>query len=750
MKHLRGFLSQDLLFRWSLDNSIRERIGDRVLFVKYVFFVAAAALTVTSCDQFSRQETDDLKSVSRESGAFDTTGASIVDDPYLWLEEVEGERALEWVETQNERSKAYLASNDRYDTLYNEALAILNSKNRIPYGNLRGNFVYNFWQDENNIRGVWRRATLETYMTDNPEWEFLLSIDALAEDEEENWVFKGASCLAPAYDRCMVTLSRGGKDAAVLREFSIGEGRFVRGGFEVHEAKSNFAWIDDNTLLISTEWGDGALTESGYPRVVKSWTRGTPLAAAKTVFEGKTEDVGVWAAATHRKEGVIPLIIRAVTFYESEFYVAQGATFEKVPLPRKTEIVDIVDGSALATLQQDWTYKSVAYPQGALISFDLETKKASLIFAPGEREAIQNVEATASAVFVQTLDDVTGKLWRFEDSGNGWKRQKMGVPVNGVVSIASANAFRDDLMINFESPAQPDTLYYMNETGEIEVIKTLPAMFDATNVVIDQREAISSDGTQIPYFVIADRATLHADAEAPVHLYAYGGFEVPLLPRYSATVGKLWIERGGVYVIANLRGGGEFGPSWHQAGLKTNRQKVFDDFYAVAEDLIERGVATPRTLGISGGSNGGLLMGVALTQRPGLFGAVAINVPLLDMLRYNQLLAGASWEGEYGDPAVPEEREFLANYSPYHNLDQNADYPVTFVYTSTKDDRVHPGHARKFAARMDEQGHDFLYFENMEGGHAGAANNKQTAMRLALQYNYFFDRLVDTEERLPH
>ena len=704
--------------------------------------VIAAGACLAACDQVPGQKTSSAETAPIEFHDLETK-APIEDDPFLWLEEIEGERALEWVDEQNERSQDYLASDGRYEALYNEALAILDSDDRIPYGNLRGDYVYNFWRDEEHVRGVWRRATLESYKTDDPEWELLLSIDALAESEDENWVYKGASCLAPDYDRCMISLSRGGKDAAVRREFSIADKWFVDGGFKVPEAKSGLAWIDKDTLLIGTDWGDGALTESGYPRIAKRWVRGTPLTDAETIFEGKAQDVGVWTAAAHRPEGVTPLIIRAVTFFESEFYVEQNGAFQQLPLPLKAEIVDIVNGVVFATLQQDWTYKDTTYPQGALVSFDLETDQASLVYAPGAREAIRNVEATASALYAQTLDNVVGKIWRLEPSGDGWTRQQIDVPDNGVVSIASANSFRDDLMVNFESPARPDTLFYVSETGAVEAIKSLPAMFDAADVVIQQREATSSDGTKIPYFVIGKEDALEAGAGAPVHLYAYGGFEVAQLPRYSATVGKLWIERGGVYVIANIRGGGEFGPAWHQAGLKTNRQIIFDDFYAVAEDLIDWGVATPQTLGVSGGSNGGLLMGVALTQRPDLFGAVTINVPLLDMLRYDQLLAGASWVGEYGDPANPGERAFLAGYSPYQNLDPSADYPLPFIYTSTKDDRVHPGHARKFAARMDEQGHPFLYYENTEGGHAGAANNKQTAMRLALQYSYFLDQFVD-------
>ena len=715
--------------------------------------LSAALLLLSGCgqaDDSNHQSPQTLGIPSTQvapsaEAAPSTDNAPLPADPFLWLEEVEGEKALQWVEDKNAASDEALGAGAQYDALFAEALDILDSDTRIPYGSLRGGFVYNFWRDETHIRGVWRRATLESYKTDSPEWEPILSIDALAESEDENWVFKGANCLPPAYERCMLRLSRGGKDAAVQREFSITDKWFVDGGFEIAEAKSGVAWAEEDTLLIGTDWGEGSLTASGYPRIVKRWRRGAPLADAETVFEGEAGDVSVYAATSHDAGAATSFIICAKTFFESEIHLLKDGGLVQLPLPSRASIAAIFKSRALVTLQEAWTHQGTSYGKGDLIALDLNDFTAERVFAPGPRQAVQGVAAAKDAVYVQILDNVAGKIAAFTPTKEGWSRRDLALPENGIVSIASANRERNDLMVCFNSPVQPDTLFYIGPEGAITPIKSLPALFDASDIVVEQREAVSTDGTAIPYFVIGKAEAIEPGAGAPVHLYAYGGFEVPVLPGYSATTGRLWLERGGVYVIANIRGGGEFGPAWHQAGLKTNRQIIYDDFYAVAEDLIADGVATPETLGISGGSNGGLLMGVALTQRPDLFSAVAILVPLLDMLRYDQLLAGASWVGEYGDPDNAEERAFLASISPYHNIDPDADYPTPLIYTSTKDDRVHPGHARKCAARLKQYGHPFYYYENTEGGHAGAANNRQTAKRLALMYNYMLRELTPSQ-----
>ncbi len=669
--------------------------------------------------------------------------ASAQEDPFLWLEEVESERALDWVETQNARSLAELQGDERYEPLFQDAREILNSNARIPYGALRNGYVYNFWQDADNPRGLWRRAALKSYLSDNTEWETVLDIDALAEAEEENWVYKGANCLAPDYDLCLVSLSRGGADAAVEREFKISEKAFVEGGFEIPEAKSSVAWVDADTLLVGSDIGENALTTSGYPRVTRIWKRGTPLADAEIVFEGAAEDVGVWPFTDLVGDERIVGVIRATTFFTREQFLrgADGA-FEKLPLPPKSSVEGFLPGRLIASLQEEWTYGGETFPTGAVVSLDRENDEAELVFAAGEREAVDAVAVGESVVYVELLDNVVGKLLKLTPKRRGWKTKEMKLPANGVVSIANVADGSDEVFVNFESPTTPDSLYYFSAKGRGEVAKTAPAFFDADGVVVEQREATSKDGTKIPFFVIGKKDVVEA-GNAPTVLYGYGGFQVSILPNYSAVTGKLWIEEGGVYVIANIRGGGEFGPDWHQAALKQNRHKAYEDFFAVGDALVASGLTTPQKLGALGGSNGGLLMGVAFTQRPDLFNAIGCGVPLLDMLRYHTLLAGASWMGEYGNPENAEERTYIETYSPYQAIKKEADYPRVFFFTSTRDDRVHPGHARKAAAKFEKYGHPFLYYENTEGGHGAATNPDQRARLSALEYVYFARQLKD-------
>lgn len=663
------------------------------------------------------------------------------EDPFLWLEAIEGPEAREWIAERNDEALDALTEHPAYADLYDNAMAILTSEARIPYGSLRNDYVYNFWRDADHVRGLWRRASLSSYRAAAPEWETLLDLDHLAETEDENWVWKGASCLPPQYLRCLVRLSRGGKDAAVYREFDVARSAFVTDGFVVPEAKSSATWKDADTLLIGTDWGEGSMTESGYPRTVKRWQRGTPLAEADLFFAGDEADVLVSAAVLHSPDVPITLVVRAVTFFETEYFVEHEGELVRLPIPPRSDVEGVFQGKIIVSLQEDWTYAGKTFTAGSLVSYQPSSQHAESVYVPTAGEAVRGVAITRSALLLQTLDNVVGKVRKLEPTAGGWNVSDVDLPGIGTVSLAASNPFRDDFMLNFDAPVTPDTLYYVSAAGEVQAIQALPAFFDAAGIVVQQRFATSTDGTRIPYFLIGRESVLES-GPAPTHLTAYGGFQISRLATYSATVGKLWLERGGIYVLANIRGGGEYGPAWHQAALKQNRQVAFDDFFAVAEDLIETGVTTPRQLGISGGSNGGLLMGVAMTQRPDLFNAITILVPLLDMLRYDKLLAGASWVAEYGDPDIEAERAYLQRYSPYHNLDAEADYPLPFIYTSTKDDRVHPGHARKMAAKMLQQGHELIYYENTEGGHAGAANHEQSARRLAMMYAYFTDRLM--------
>ena len=681
----------------------------------------------------------------------ETKPAPILDDPYLWLEEVEGRLSLEWVEERNRETMAELRSDERYDRFLQQAGELLNAKDRIPYGSIRGKYIYNFWQDAEHVRGILRRTTLASYRAAEPEWEPVLDVDALAKAENENWVYKGIAWLAPGYERCLIKLSRGGTDASVHREFDALAKSFLEDGFALPQAKSGVAWLDRDTLLVGTDWGEGTLTESGYPRIVKRWKRGTPLARAETVFEGRREDIGIWPRVMDSGEETLPMIDQSLTFYTGAYQlIGDDGKLRRLPLQDSADLVGFYAGRILFTLREAWDVKGRTFPQGALLAISVSAFQASeklppveTVYTPDERTSISGVAVSRSGLYVVLLQNVKGRILRFQadhDSGR-WSSAPLPLPANGTVSVSAANPHSSTVLLNYEDHITPDRLSeYDAGANALTLLKSLPPRFRSDELQVEQHMAKSADGEVVPYFVI-HRKGLKLDGSTPTILYGYGGFEISLKPSYSATIGKLWLERGGAYAVANIRGGGEFGPRWHKAALKTNRQRAYDDFIAVAEDLARRGITSPRRLGISGGSNGGLLVGAIFTQRPDLLNAVVCRVPLLDMLRYTKLLAGASWAAEYGDPEDPKMREALLKYSPYQNVFPDRKYPRVFIETSTKDDRVHPGHARKMVARMREQGHPVLYFENTEGGHAAGANLKQHAQRYALEYVYFSRQL---------
>lgn len=681
----------------------------------------------------------------------ETKRKPILDDPYLWLEEVEGERALEWVHARNKECFDELEADERYGKFLSQAEKILNAKDRIPYGSIRGKYVYNFWQDAEHVRGIMRRTTPESYRLAKPEWETVLDIDALAKAEDENWVYKGTAWLAPDYERCLIKLSRGGTDASVHREFDMVATRFVEGGFALPEAKSGVTWLDRDTLLVGTDWGEGSLTESGYPRVAKRWKRGTPLAKATTIFEGRHEDIGIWPRVMDSGEDTIALVDQSLTFFTGAYHViGPDGKLTSLPLQESADLAGFYAGRLLFTLREAWEVDGQTHAQGALLAINAAVFQATgklpsieTIYMPDERTSIEGVTVSRSGLYVTLLQNVKGRILRFSvnpQSGQ-WSSKPVPLPENGTVSISAAGPHSDTIFVNYEDHVTPDRLSEFDaDANKLSTLKSLAARFDAGELEVHQHMAKSADGTAVPYFVI-HRKGLKPDGSTPTILYGYGGFEISLKPGYSATIGKLWLERGGAYAVANIRGGGEFGPRWHKAALKTERQRAYDDFIAVGEDLAKRGITSPKHLGISGGSNGGLLVGAIFTQRPDLLNAVVCRVPLLDMIRYTKLLAGASWAAEYGDPEDPKMREAILRYSPYQNVFPDKKYPKVFIETSTKDDRVHPGHARKMVARMREQGHEVLYYENTEGGHAAGANLKQHARRYALEYVYFSRQL---------
>ncbi|OYX56043.1 MAG: S9 family peptidase [Brevundimonas subvibrioides] len=685
-------------------------------------------------------------------GGFATTDAT---DPYLWLEEVDGARAMAWVEEHNTRSLGVLQGDPRYEGLHEQALALVQARDRIPSpGFTHDGHIDNFWQDATHVRGIWRRTTIASYRTDTPEWETILDLDALSTAEGKNWVYKGSSCLPPQERLCLISLSDGGKDAVVVREFDSESRTFVEGGFELPESKGGATWVDPDTLLIARDFGPGTMTSSGYPMIVKRLKRGQSIEQAETLFTGQPSDVSVGAGTLRDADGVIQAVIinRGVSFYEGETHLlnADGTT-TRLQLPAKSDIDALVQGQLVVTIKEDWTAPSgQAFRTGDVIAWNLDAwladqaAPAQLIIRPGARESVESVTATRNKLVVALYENVRGAAYVYTPNPSGeWSRTRLDLPANSTVGLGSASEQDDRIFVSVAGYLSPSTLSLVDAaTGEMAQVKSIPAKFDASGMTVEQFEARSADGTMIPYFVV-HKTDMPLDGSNPTLLYGYGGFQVSQLPGYSPTVGKLWLERGGVYVVANVRGGGEFGPNWHEAALQQNRQRAHEDFQAVALDLEARNITSQPRLGIMGGSQGGLFMGAMLTQRPDLINAAVIQVPLFDMFRFHRLLAGASWRAEYGDPDIPEQRAWIGEYSPYQNLRAGQPYPEVFIHTSTKDDRVHPGHARKAAARLEELGYPVLFYENTDGGHAAGANLRETARRIALEYTYLSRRLMD-------
>jgi prolyl oligopeptidase len=711
------------------------------------------AAVLAACASAPTPETNVTAETKVQTAPFDAAS-------HLWLEEVEGAEALAWVTAQNTRTLAELEADPRYSGFEAAALEVLNSSERIPYGTVRDGFVYNFWQDSENVRGLWRRTPLASYATETPVWETIVDFDKLAADEGKNWVYKGADCFRPKAGgkySCLVSLSDGGKDAVINREFDLEGKTFVDGGFVTPEAKQGLAWAGRDTLLVATNWGEGTLTESGYPFIVKRWARGTALEAAPELIRGKQTDVGVWPMTMELEDGrILEGAVQAETFFTSSyFWFPEGeAAPVQWPIPPMVSINGVYKGQFLFSLQQDWAPEGqAAFKAGDLVAFELEkfltTRKlppVSLVFRPSETQAVDGVAVAKGAALLAISDNVIGKVLRLEPSAGGWTTTPVELPGTGQVGIAFSDDNETTVFLSYQDFLTPDSLLnYDIATGAVTTLKSLPEKFDTAGLKVEQFFAASKDGTKVPYFII-HREDIKLDGATPTLLYGYGGFQVSMTPGYSPVMGRLWLEQGGAYVLANIRGGGEFGPNWHQAGLKLNRQRIYDDFIAVGEDLIAKKITSPEHLGIQGGSNGGLLVGVMLNQRPDLWNAVVVQVPLLDMLRYHLLLAGASWVGEYGSPDVPEERAFLETISPYQNFDASKPYPAPFFVTSTKDDRVHPGHARKMAKRFEEAGLPFYYFENMDGGHAAAADQTARAKRSALEFTYLARQLFPEAE----
>ncbi|TGD88994.1 S9 family peptidase [Mycolicibacterium sp. CH28] len=661
------------------------------------------------------------------------TNAPEAPDPYLWLEEIAGDEQLDWVRSHNEPTIAEF-SGETFEQLRTEALEVLDTDARIPYVRRRGEYLYNFWRDAANPRGLWQRTTLQSYRTESPDWDVIIDIDALATAEGENWVWAGADVIEPEHTLALVSLSRGGSDAAVVREFDMIKREFVSGGFALPEAKSRVSWEDTDTVLVGTDFGPGSLTESGYPRIIKRWRRGQPLIEAETVFTGPVTDVLVGASVDRTPGFERTLLHRAVDFFNDQVYQLRSGELVRIDAPTDATL-SVHRDWLLIELRTDWLTGTACYRAGALLAADYErfidgTADLAVVFEPDQHTCLHQYSWTRDRLLLVMLADVASRV-EIVTPGS-WTRE----PVSGLgdnTVIVAADDTGDEIFLDSSDFITPSRLLHGTAGGELTEIKRAPSFFDAADLSVTQHFATSDDGTAVPYFVVGHK---HTSVPGPTLLGGYGGFEVSRTPGYDGVLGRLWLSRGGTYVLANIRGGGEYGPTWHTQAMRAGRHKVAEDFAAVARDLVERGITTVAQLGAQGGSNGGLLMGIMLTKYPELFGALVCQVPLLDMKRFHLLLAGASWVAEYGDPDDLDDWAFISEYSPYQNISTEKRYPPVLITTSTRDDRVHPGHARKMTAALEEAGHDVWYYENIEGGHAGAADNVQTAFKSALSYSF--------------
>ncbi len=681
------------------------------------------------------------------------------EDPFIWLEDIDGEKSMAWVHKQNANTAEQYKAKPMYKEMYEQALATLNNKSRVPTVSQRGEWVYNFWKDDKNPRGIYRRAKLKDFnKNDNPKWQTVLDMDQYNRDHEGTWVFKGMNCLQPKYRKCLVSLSPGGGDAVILLEFNMKHKKFIEDGFSLPKSKMRVTWRDEDHLFVATDFGEGSMTESGYPRIMKLWKRGTELAKAKTLMEVDKKSVSVFAFRSGEGKKAKDFILDSDTFWTQKYYqLVDGKTYS-LDLPKSAEVSGIFQGNMIVSLKEDWQFQGQFIEEGTvlIINPDVLTGRKSMVepadwsvfLTPKANENIENISTTDDTIIATILSDVVSKVYVYKPVDGGWDVEEINFPENGAIQITSTDGESGSFFALYESFITPPTLYHVNgENLNPKAVKSQSQSFDPSPYQVEQFFARSKDGTFVPYFIVMNKDTKF-DGKNPTHIFSYGGFRNSLTPSYSGSYealegayGKLWLDRGGVFVSASIRGGGEYGPKWHKAALLENKTKSYEDFEAVAEDLIIRKITSPEHLGIEGRSNGGLLVGATMTRRPDLYGAVICGVPLLDMKRYNKLLAGASWMGEFGNPDIPEQWAFIKEYSPYQNLKKDTDYPATFFYTSTRDDRVHPGHARKMAAKMMSYGYPIWYYENTEGGHGGSSTNEQLAERLALAYTHLWTQL---------
>ncbi|MEN3973221.1 prolyl oligopeptidase family serine peptidase [Sphingomicrobium sp. XHP0235] len=672
----------------------------------------------------------------------------VMEDPFIWLEEARSDRAMQWVEAENAKTEAILFADPRFEELRAEAYAIFTADDRVPGVSIAPYGLLNFWQDEANPKGLLRLTTMESYRTDDPQWETILDVDALAKEEGRDWVYSGSTCLAPEGRYCLISLSDGGKDASTFREFDMVERKFVEGGFAFDEDRQFITWVDKDTLLVTRNWGEGTVTESGYPYVTKRLKRGQSLDEAVEIFRGEPKDVSAGAGVLRDWDGNVLgyTAQRGLSFHERAQFWMKNGEWQRLDLPAKSSFSGPVSGRMLLSLREPWG----DFKTGSMLHTDLDAFLADpnavtweLLWEPGEGQTLSGGGATRDAVYLNVLEDVTGSAYRYTYGEDGWTSAKLDLPENATLGFGSSSDTEDELLVYSTDFLNPTTTYfYDGDAGNMEVLKRSPARFDGSQYVTEQHFTTSKDGARIPYFVIRHKDTA-MDGSTPTLLYGYGGFQNSMLPSYLGATGKLWLDRGGAYVLGNMRGGGEYGPDWHQSAIRESKQRTWDDFIAISEALIDSGLTSPEHLGIYGGSQGGLLVGTAFTQRPDLYNAAIVAVPLFDMLRYHEIGKGASWIGEYGDPRIPEQRAWIEGYSPYQRLVPGKEFPKPLYYASTADDRTHPAHARKAAARMSANGQPYYYYEETAGGHSSGRDPEAQAKQTAMRFVYLMQQLMD-------
>ena len=688
---------------------------------------------------------------------FSNSLAKTAPDRHMWLEDVDGTNALAWVRATNLKTEKSLASLRLYNEIYTDTLKALDSKDKLPEITLRGNYVYSLYQDSKHPRGVYRRALLSRFNAGKPIWESVLDIDALSKRDGVKWVFKGMDCYEPENKKCLVKLSPGGGDAHELKEFNLVTRRFVTDGFKLPKSKMTVTWMDQDHLFVATEFGRGSMTESGYPRIVKIWKRGTRLKNAPILKQTDRKSVSIYANRYKYSQGEIDIIIERISYWSNRYYQRIEDKITRLNIPVSAVLNDVIKGQLVITLQRDWNFNNRNYKHGSVLLVDPKSVQdqngiaesshhPTVLIKSSPSAVVESVTVNKESILIVVLEDVKSKIYRFREGEQDWVKEVIGLPTSGQIVVETSNDSTGVFYARYEDFLTPPTLYAVDNALNVEVALQQSSTFNSRDMKVEQYFTKSMDGTRVPYFAIMKKGTLY-DGSNPTHMFAYGGFRASLTPSYSGSYekhngayGKAWLERGGVYVVANIRGGGEYGPAWHAAALLENRNKAFEDLEAVAEDLIERKITSPKHLGVEGRSNGGLLVGATMIRRPDLYGAIVCGMPLLDMQRYHKLLAGSSWMAEYGDPST-DDWNFMSLYSPYQLLDISEDYPPVFFYSSTRDDRVHPGHARKMAAKMMAQGHKIDYFENTEGGHKGSATNEQLAKRIALSYTHLWTHL---------